>query len=156
MIRSRLLLVLVFAAACCGAAGSASAQSFGIRAGLSADPDQFLVGVHLESPGLTQTGHLTFRPNVDFGSKDGDTRISGNMEFVYWVAFPSSPWSGYFGGGPAIVYDHNDFDSRAHGGYNGVVGFQHSSGLFLEMKAGGGAGVAGLKGFVGYVIKKSK
>jgi hypothetical protein len=147
-------MVVAVAAAWLGLAAPAHAQSFGIRAGLSADPDQFVVGIHFESPGLTQTGHLTFRPSLDVGSGDNDTRISGNFDFVYWAQFPDSSWSAYFGAGPAIVYDHNDFNSHAHGAFYGLTGFQHSSGVFFEVRAGGGAGGSGLKTFVGYSISK--
>jgi hypothetical protein len=142
--------------ACFVVAKPAHAQgTFGVRAGASSLPDQFFIGAHVESPELTQTGPLTFRPNVELGFGHGTTLLAGNLEFVFWVHFPDSTWSSYFGAGPSIDWVHNDFESRAHGGFNGLVGFQNSSGLFLEVKRGDG-GNPELKVAVGYVLKKSK
>jgi hypothetical protein len=153
MTEDRLRTSLVLVAAWLALAAPVYAQSFGVRGGVSADPRQFFLGAHVESPGLTSTGHLTFRPNVEIGFGNNVTIVSGNLEFVYWVKFPQSDWSGYFGAGPAVNIVKADFqDTAAHGGFNGLVGFQHSNGIFLELKAGGGNGPS-LKATVGYVLK---
>ena len=150
LLRTSLLMMAVWFATLAPAHAQAT---FGLRAGLSADPDQFFIGGHVESPGLTQQGHLTFRPNAEVGFGSDQTLISGNLEFVYWVQYPGSQWSSYFGAGPSINFVHTDLDSRAHGGFSGLVGFQHRGGLFIEMKSGGGS-AAGLKAMVGYVLKR--
>jgi len=129
--------------------------SYGVRAGVSASPDQFYFGGHVESPGLTQSGHLALRPNVELGFGSDVTHLAGNLEIVYWAPFPNSTWTPYFGGGPGVAYRHSDTEDRAHGVFNGLVGFQHKSGIFTEMKIGSGVG-PGLKVSVGYVIKKGK
>jgi hypothetical protein len=154
VLNCRLRVCLVLMVLGCGLAAPAYAQSFGVKAGASGDPDQFFVGGHLESPGLTQTGHLTFRPNGEIGFGNGTTSVDGNFEFVYWVKFPNSQWSGYLGAGPAVDWIHTDFASRAHGGFNGVIGFQNDGGVFFELRAGGGAGPNGFQAAVGYVFKK--
>jgi hypothetical protein len=130
-----------------------SAQSIGVRGGYAADPDMPFFGVHLETPGLTSMGHVTFRPNVEIGSKNEETIVAGNLEVVYWAQLPAPAWSMYFGGGPAVVFHKDPFNKRADGAYHGLVGFQNKAGLFVEMKVGGG-NTNGLKATVGYVVKK--
>ena len=69
----------------------------GVRAGVSADPDQFFFGGHIETEPLLE--RLSFRPNAEIGIGDDTTTIALNLEFVYSIplenacinAAPSSP-----------------------------------------------------------------
>jgi hypothetical protein len=132
--------------ACC-----APGSNFGVRAGVTADPTQVLIGAHLESPPLTPSNRFSFRPNADITFGDHAWGISGNLEFLYWVRFPNSAWAAYFGGGPAIQYIKPDgVDGRTGGAFSGVVGFQHDSGLFIDFKDQ--AGTAKLA--VGYIFRR--
>ncbi len=121
-------------------AASASAQAHaGVRAGVSAGPDQFFFGGHIESRPLT--GRLTFRPNVEVGVGDGLTVLAINLEFIHSVPWPRHPWRLYFGAGPAaLIYSEHDGrrggDDGAGGGLNVVVGGQHRDGLLVELKVG--------------------
>ena len=151
MIRRALFLVMLVAAGLACAA-PAHAQILGVRAGVSADPDQFFIGGHIETPRLGEAKKASLRPNLEIGFGDDTTVVAGNLELVYWVPLPDSTWQLYFGGGPAVNYIHNDFDDHAHGGFNMLVGFQAASGLFIEMKVGV-QNSPGLKGTVGYVFK---
>jgi hypothetical protein len=156
MLRSGLRLVVFAAGTWLLLAVPSYAQTtYGLRAGFAADPDQFVVGGHIETPGLTQSGHLTLRPSVEIGIGDEVTTVAGNMDVVYWVRIPSSEWSMYFGGGPSFNIVHDDFAGNdVHGGANSVVGFQMTNGVFVELRGGGGAGPAGLKVMAGYVFNK--
>jgi hypothetical protein len=148
-------MITMFAiAAIVAMAGPASAQTtFGVRAGGSADPDQFFVGAHLESPRLGEGGRAALKPNVEIGFGHDVTLLAMNLELVYYVPLPHSSWSTYFGGGPAANFIHTeDFNSHhVHGGFNILVGFQQADGLFVEMKVGENSS-PGLKGTIGYTF----
>ena len=127
MIR-HILLAVVIVATC--AAPSYAQSQFGIRAGVSADPDQFFFGGHFETDPIVE--RLTFRPNVEIGLGDDVTLVAFNIEFVYSVPLRGHPWRVYFGGGPAL----NLYDGDPEGGFNILVGLQHRRGLFTEFKVG--------------------
>jgi hypothetical protein len=120
-------------------ATAARAQGLGIRAGASADPDQFYAGVHVETRELAE--HLRFRPNVEVGFGDDVTLVAFNFEFTYRLppaALPRSlsMWHLYVGGGPALNIFKVSNDTRSEGGFNGLVGLEHRNGLFAEAKLG--------------------
>ena len=82
--RSFVTGLLAAVVVCVFSAAPAEAQTHvGIRAGVSADPDQFFFGGHIESRPLIE--RLTFRPNVELGIGDDLTVFTGNLEFVYSV-----------------------------------------------------------------------
>jgi len=122
-----------------GAAPGEAQTHVGIRAGVSADPDQFFFGGHIETRPLIE--RLTFRPNVELGIGDDLTVFTGNLEFVYSVPLQQA-WRVYFGAGPALVVFSRDDDGPgsdndgAGGGFNILLGAQHSEGLFGELKIG--------------------
>jgi hypothetical protein len=130
----RILISLAFVAACAlSFAPSAHAQSVGVRAGVSVDPDQFYFGGHLETAPLVD--RLTFRPNVEIGVGDNVTLVAFNFEFAYHFASNTS-WNVYAGGGPALNLLRFGGDTDPGGGLNLLVGVQHSRGLFAEFKVG--------------------
>jgi hypothetical protein len=139
-------------------AGPAEAQTeFGVRAGFSAEPEQFHFGGHLETRPLIE--RLTFRPNAEIGVGDDLTVFTANLEFVYSVPLSGEPWRIYFGAGPAlVVFSHDDGPGPgdghdgAGGGFNILVGAQHSGGLFGEIKVGF-ADSPELKVTVGYAFR---
>ena len=133
------LRTVVVAAAVVLFAASARAQGVGVRAGASADPDQFYGGVHFETRELVE--NLRFRPNVEIGVGDDVTLIAVNFEFSYRLpqnALPRSMsvWHLYVGGGPALNIFHYSNDTQSEGGFNGLVGLAHRNGLFAEAKFG--------------------
>lgn len=137
MIRRLLLSMMLIVAF---AAPAYAQTQFGVRAGVSADPDQFFFGAHFETEPLLE--RLTFRPNVEIGIGDDLTLIALNIEFVYSIPLDNAPWRVYFGGGPAAnIYSHDDDNGRGddegvEGGFNVLVGLQHRRGLFTELKVG--------------------
>ena len=134
------ILVLSLAVVAMAAAPATAQTQFGVRAGVSADPDQFFFGGHFETQPIIE--RLTFRPNVEIGVGDNLTLIALNIEFVYSIPLDNHPWRVYFGGGPAVnIYSHDDDngrdgDSGAEGGFNVLVGLQHRRGLLTEIKVG--------------------
>ena len=124
-----------------GFAATAHAQAtptqtqFGVRAGVSGDPDQFFLGAHLETRPIFSK--VTFRPNLEVGFGDNQTVTAINIEFVYSIPLKEHPWRVYFGGGPAAVIRHMDHGDTDFGpGFNFLIGMQHRGGFFGEIKLG--------------------
>jgi hypothetical protein len=116
------------------ASGTASAQSFGVRGGVTMNPDQVHLGGHYESPALID--HLHFKPNIEIGFGDDTTLVAGNFEFVYKFG-EYGDWRFYAGGGPAInFYSFDDLDGRTEGGATALIGAESRQGLFFEVKLG--------------------
>jgi len=147
--RYRLSFLLVL---CLAWASVAQAQShYGVRAGVSGEPGQFVIGGHIETKPLIP--HLTFRPNLEAGFGDGSTMVAVNFEFAYRIDLDNKPWWIYVGAGPAAVWSHHDQgDADFGGGFNVLVGAQHSKGLFAELKVGA-IDSPTVKFMVGYAFK---
>lgn len=158
MRRFRVCVIVAAASACLALASPSYGQTtYGVRAGFAADPDQLVVGGHLESPGLTSSGRLRLRPSVEIGVGDDSTVVAGNLDFVYVMSFPASEWSTYFGGGPSFDIVHDDFAGNdVHGSASFIAGFQHTTGLLLELRVAGGQGATGLKVMAGYVFGRNR
>lgn len=114
----------------------------GVRAGVSADPEQFYFGLHYESGPLFD--RLRFRPNVEAGLGNDLTLVALNAEFAYWLPVKSAHWGVYVGGGPAAnfyIFDEGgpgrrEDDTDVEPGLNFLAGLQHRKGFFAEMKVG--------------------
>jgi len=127
--------------ACLGAVlllapGAAHAQGgFGLRTGVSVDPDQFFVGAHVDAGPLA--GRLWFRPNLELGFGDNLTLLAVNAELAYWFRSQGA-WRAYAGGGPALnVYDsEGGSGSHTEAGLNFMLGVAHRGGFFVEAKLG--------------------
>jgi hypothetical protein len=135
---------------------AAAQSSYGIRAGVSGDPDQFVFGGHFETHELMDD--LTFRPNAEIGVGDHLTTVAINLEFASWIPLDNQSWRLYLGGGPAVnVWSFDSGhrgrgnDSNVGGGFNVMVGVQHDGGLFTEVKVGA-IDSPSVKWVVGYVF----
>jgi hypothetical protein len=134
----RAVLVVLGAAwiAVVASVASASAQGGGgVRAGFSANPDQFFFGGHYVTQPLWD--RLRFQPTVEAGFGDDRTVVAFNMEFGYWMPI-NQEWQAYFGGGPAMnLISSNGKDGTDAGpGLTVLAGLRHRGGLFFEMKVG--------------------
>jgi hypothetical protein len=126
-------VILSCGLAAVAAPAPAAAQTTGVRAGISLNPDQFYFGGHLETAPLVD--RVRFRPNVEIGLGDDVTVVSVNLELVYF--FPSRQrWSLYAGAGPALNIIDTARDTEPEGGFNVVIGGAHAGGLFVEFKVG--------------------
>lgn len=128
-------------------APAAAQEPVGIKAGVSAEPDQFYFGVQFESDPLVD--QLRFRPNLEIGVGDDRTLVAVNVEFAYFIPLRARPWRVFLGGGPALnILRFNDdeasngrgrgreADTEVGGGFNILVGLAHRDGLFTEFKVG--------------------
>src|SRR5213594_1648992 len=113
-------------------------QGFGVRAGVSARPEQFYFGGHATLGPVVEK--LYFRPNLEVGVGNGGTLVALNAEFTYWVPLRKNPWNVYLGGGPAAnIFTSGSFGNRntdAGPGFNFLVGLAQRRGLFTEIKIG--------------------
>jgi hypothetical protein len=114
-------------------AAPAAAQGVGVRAGASADPDQFYFGAHVETAPLVD--RLRFRPNIEVGLGNNVTVVAVNLEFAYFLA-ASKGWNVYAGAGPALNIIDTKVETSSEGGFNLLLGAAHSGGLFGEIKVG--------------------
>ena len=131
-------------------AASAAAQSAGVRTGISGSPDQFYVGLHYETEPLIE--QVRFKPNVEVGFGSSQTVAAINLEFVGKVPIKGEPWALYLGGGPALIIDNaTNVGTNTGGGFNILLGVEHSKGLFTELKVGM-ADSPGVKFSVGYIF----
>ena len=71
--------------------------------------------------------------------------LAFNLEFAYKMPLEDNPWTVYVGAGPALnILSFSDDggrrgrrdDTEAEGGFNILVGAEHSGGLFAEFKIG--------------------
>lgn len=129
------------------AATPALAQSdWGLRGGLTIDPDQVHVGAHVNAGEIFNDGY--FLPNVEVGFGDHGTLIALNPELVYRFDKSSrSRWGFYIGGGLGInIYDRDDGprdnrdDTDTELGLNILGGMSKArrggGDVFLELKLG--------------------
>jgi hypothetical protein len=134
-------------------AAAASAQSAGVRTGVSGSPDQFYVGLHYETEPVVE--RVRFKPNFEVGIGSAQTLVAINLEFVGKVPINREPWAFYLGAGPALIIDRaNNAGTNAGGGFNILLGLEHRKGLFTELKVGL-ADSPGVKFAVGYIFSGS-
>jgi len=118
---------------------SVEAQSrFGVRAGISADPEQFYIGGHADVSEIAN--RFWFRPNMEVGFGDSRTLFAFNGEFVYKPSTNWREWAPYLGGGPGLVIQSHNGDQNSGTetgpGFNFVGGIEKKKGLLAEVKFG--------------------
>jgi len=139
------LLLLILAALASPAMAQSTAQSteqggVGVVAGVSANPDQFYFGVNFMAAKVAK--NFWFRPGAELGVGNSQTVVGINGEFIYLVDIHKSPWSAYFGGGPALMINtfHNDApvdnNTDVGPGFNFLAGIRKAKGIFSEIKVG--------------------
>ena len=127
---ARLAVVMFFLAS----TGAMAQTGVGFRAGVTAEPNQFHFGMHFVTDPLVDK--LTFRPNLEIGVGSHVTTVAANVEFAYGVPIPKTDTSVYIGAGPALNVYRLRSDTNTGGGFNVLVGAEHKSGLFGELKVG--------------------
>lgn len=126
-------VVLVTVSVLLGISIPSYAQGFGLRGGVSVDPDQFYFGGHYETPPVVDRLH--FRPNLELGVGDDVFTTTLNFEFVY--KFPvQRTWRLYAGAGPAVNFYSYDGGDSTDPGLNILLGAEVTNGLFFEFKVG--------------------
>lgn len=136
-----ILLALAFACLSILLIRPAEAQSdigvrrFGIRGGLTVDPDQGHLGVHLNAGEFTD--NLRFQPSFELGF--GDDRIVAAINLDALYTFEPRPIVPYLGAGLGVaVTDRDERDTDVDAGLNIVGGFEFgdTSKYLLEARVG--------------------
>ncbi len=110
------------------AATSATASGFGPRVGVTGDPDQVHLGMHIDAARMAP--NLGFMPSFEVGVGNDITLFSANFDFKYAFVTRTS-WRPYAGGGPALHFINVD-----NGGNNTEVGFAFFGGLQTGTRSG--------------------
>lgn len=118
-------------------------NGWGVRAGVSIDPDQAYGGVHFELGEFAP--NVRFRPSLEIGFGDDATLIQGNAE-VHYVFSKVQVWKPYVGGMVTLSWIDLDNpppqvdDTDTNVGLMGVGGVQtrlkSGTAMFLEGKVG--------------------
>jgi hypothetical protein len=134
--RSWVLAGIVFLVSL-AAASSVAAGGIGPRLGLTGDPDQVHVGLHVHAGDLAP--NLAFVPSFDVGIGDETVLFSVNFDFKYVFA-TRTRWRPYAGAGPALhVLNRDNADDNTEVGLGLIGGLQtptRSGAFFGEMRLG--------------------
>ena len=118
-------------------------RGFGIRGGVTIDPDQVHIGVHMNAGRFAPK--VRFQPSFELGF--GSDRVVGTINVDALYTFDPRPWVPYLGGGLGIGLvsrdsgqddGNNDFDVEA--GLNLIGGFEWGASrqYLLEARLGVG------------------
>ena len=123
------LILVVLATSASARAQGISYRGWGPRVGVSHEPDQVFIGVHLH---LGEIVHkLRFQPNLEIGFGDDVTLIATNFG-VLWFFPVSGEWKPYAGGELGLVFQDFDREPRPGRGddddtdisFNAVAGIE--------------------------------
>ena len=104
----------------------------GLHAGLTVNPDDFLVGLHFSSRPVAE--RLTLVPSVEAGFDD-NTMLAGNLD-LHYIFKTSSDLAPYAGGGLTLNWFDNDGNSETDFGGSILGGIMLNPHWFLEGKLG--------------------
>ena len=116
-------------------------KGWGVRGGLSSDPDQGYGGVHVNMGEFTKD--VRFRPSVELGFGDDQTVLQMLAE-VHYVFSNVKIWQPYVGSGLGLTYvnydDNRNDDSDTDLSFNPMVGIEtainENRKFFFEIKLG--------------------
>ncbi|HZM70279.1 MAG TPA: outer membrane beta-barrel protein [Candidatus Cryosericum sp.] len=108
---------------------------WGVRVGLSADPDQAYGGVHFDLGEFTRD--VRFRPTVELGFGD-DVLLLQALAEVHYVFSKVQVWKPYVGGGLGLSYADVDDDSDFDDDSDTEVSFAAIGGVETKLKSGNG------------------
>ena len=117
--------------------GALGFRGWGLRGGLSVDPDQFFVGAHVDLGEFVENLHFT--PNITVGFGDDITLIAINPDVYY--SFPVEDIGSLYVGG-LLAFQRFDFDSEyldaeTEMGLHGIAGLDLGAvPLFFELNIG--------------------
>ena len=108
---------------------------WGVRAGLSHDPDQVYGGVHFNLGEFVKD--VRFRPTLELGFGDDVTLFQGLAE-VHYVFSKVQVWKPYVGGGLGFTYADVDEDSDFDDDSDTELSLAAMGGVETKLKSGNG------------------
>ncbi|HOX24293.1 MAG TPA: hypothetical protein PLL30_00890 [Candidatus Krumholzibacteria bacterium] len=136
----RKIMGLAFLAIALTTPSLVTAAGWGLRGGVTFDPDQIHVGAHVNAGELFNNGY--FLPNAEIGFGDDLTLIALNPELVYRFDHRTrSRWGFYVGGGLGINivnWDHDDDfpGDDGHDHSDTDLGLNFLGGMFRQLSSG--------------------
>lgn len=119
-----------------------SYQGWGLRAGFADEPDQVVVGAHLDLGEFVR--HLRFQPNFELGFGDDHTVVAATAP-VHWVFDVSRTFHPYAGGGVTVAWVDRDAPPPpappGEGGSDFEIGVKAIGGLEWALAGGSRFGV---------------
>lgn len=125
------------------AQGDIGVRQVGIRGGLTIDPDQVHLGLHVNAGQFAPK--VRFQPSFEIGF--GSDRVVGAINIDALYTFEPRSWVPYLGGGLGVSLIHRDFGREAGDGdfdvgvgFNLIGGFEwgEASKYLLEARVGVG------------------
>ena len=109
-------------------------NGWGVRVGITSDPDQVYAGVHFELGEFAR--NVRFRPTLEVGFGDDVTLVQGLAE-VHYVFSKVQVWKPYVGGGVGLVHAKVDIPSPGSGTEtNNEVSIMGVGGVETRLKSG--------------------
>ena len=135
-LRSSILFLATLVALATLALPGTAGAALGIRGGFSSDPDQILIGMHVETPPVGKDLYVIPSAEAGFGDDAFTLSFNGDLQYRFGSQENARP---YVGGGLAYFYvdpDNGESDSTFGLNILGGVIFQRKSGqpIFLEAK----------------------
>jgi hypothetical protein len=140
-------------------------RGWGVRGGLSSDPDQFVLGMHADMGEFAE--NLRFTPNADIGFGDDLTVFTLNPDITYVLPLPEAGRL-YFGGTLSLIYLRVDLsdelerlgvdDSDSDIGVAGIIGYEPPTAdlpIFFDLKLGISDEYPDLKVMVGFNFNRN-
>ncbi len=111
-------------------------KGWGLRGGVTVNPDQFHVGVHINAG--TFAPKVRFQPYFDIGFGNDVTVGTINLDALYLIS--AKGWQPYVGGGLGVAFRDSERHMDVGAGLNLVAGFEWGTHrkLILEVRAGVG------------------
>lgn len=138
-------------------------EGWGVRAGLSASPDQVYGGVHFNLGEFAR--NVRFRPTAEIGFGDDRTTIQALAE-AHYIFSKVQVWKPYVGGGLGFTHvnrssgccgNHDEEGSDTEFALMGIGGMEtklkSGSAFFMELKVGFGDEDPDVKFGVGWSFK---
>jgi hypothetical protein len=114
-------------------------RGWGIRGGLSVNPDQIFFGAHINAGQFAR--RVRFQPSFEIGF--GNDLVVGSINLDALYTFRAKGWQPYLGGGLGVAVADSDRrgrgdDFNVEAGLNLVAGFEYGTHrlLILELRAG--------------------
>lgn len=137
-------IVLAVAPAPAHAANGPGLAGWGPRLGVTSDPDQIHMGLHIDVSNLAS--HVRFQPNIEVGFGDDMVLVSLNGDLAYRFRARWDAWGPYLGGGLAFQFWDDDRGRDRFGDSDTEVGLNLLGGIerdlsrrnrfFVELKLG--------------------
>lgn len=126
--------LLVSAIAVLMTASSVAAVGWGPRVGMTADPDQAHLGMHLDGGEIAP--RFRFQPNFEVGVGDDRLVAAFNFEGIYLFDAGRADWRPYMGGGIGMYFIDRDRPPAGRSSSSTDIGLNFVGGMEWDLSTG--------------------